>query len=125
MSALTVMAFKSGYVARKLLLGIARGLIRFYQICLSPLVPPSCRYQPTCSAYALEALELHGPVAGTWLALKRISRCHPIKWLGGRSGYDPVPTPVPPTAQGAADGDCRQKPDASAAHHLVDFLKQD
>lgn len=61
--------------------------IRFYQLCISPLMPPSCRYTPTCSTYAIEALRKHGPVKGLWLALRRILRCHP--W--GGSGYDPVP----------------------------------
>ena len=70
---------------------ILRQPIRFYRTFLSPLLPPQCRYQPTCSAYALEALETHGALKGSWLALKRILRCHPITWLGGGSGYDPVP----------------------------------
>lgn len=61
--------------------------VRFYQLCLSPMLPKSCRFEPTCSAYAIEALRRHGPVKGLWLALKRIARCHP--W--GGSGYDPVP----------------------------------
>ena len=62
-----------------------------YRAVISPLTPPSCRFEPTCSAYALEALDVHGPVKGLWLALRRLSRCHPVPWLGGRSGYDPVP----------------------------------
>ena len=62
--------------------------IRFYRRTISPLTPPSCRYQPTCSAYAIEAIELWG-LRGVWLAIKRIARCHP--W--GSSGYDPVPLP--------------------------------
>ena len=61
--------------------------ILFYKACISPLTPPSCRYTPTCSQYALEALRKHGPVKGLWLAFKRIIRCNP--W--GGSGYDPVP----------------------------------
>jgi len=65
--------------------------IRFYQLCISPVLPPSCRFQPTCSAYALEALHSHGPVKGLALAARRIARCHPIAWLGGSSGFDPVP----------------------------------
>lgn len=63
--------------------------IHFYRACISPMLPPSCRYTPTCSQYALEALQVHGPIRGTWLAIKRIARCHP--W--GGSGYDPVPPP--------------------------------
>jgi putative membrane protein insertion efficiency factor len=54
---------------------------------LSPVLPGACRYSPTCSEYALEAVRAHGPLGGTWLALKRIGRCQP--W--GTSGYDPVP----------------------------------
>ena len=62
-------------------------LVRFYQICISPLKPACCRFTPTCSAYAIEALRKHGPIKGLYLAVKRILRCHP--W--GGSGYDPVP----------------------------------
>ena len=62
-------------------------MIRIYQTCISPLTPPSCRFTPTCSQYALEALRRHGLLRGGWLALRRLSRCHP--W--GGSGYDPVP----------------------------------
>jgi putative membrane protein insertion efficiency factor len=65
--------------------------IQFYRLCISPLMPPACRFQPTCSAYALEALHAHGPAKGLYLAAKRIARCHPITWLGGSSGFDPVP----------------------------------
>ena len=61
--------------------------IRFYQKCISPLTPAACRYTPTCSEYARQALIKYGPVKGLWLAMKRILRCHP--W--GGSGYDPVP----------------------------------
>lgn len=61
--------------------------IRFYQLCISPMFPPVCRYTPTCSRYAVEAITIHGPFKGLWLAIKRILRCHP--W--GGSGYDPVP----------------------------------
>ena len=72
----------------------ARGLIapiRVYRRFLSPLFPPACRFQPTCSQYAIEAIEMHGPMRGVGLALRRLSRCHPISWLGGSSGFDPVP----------------------------------
>lgn len=61
--------------------------IRFYQLCISPMLGPSCRFTPTCSQYAVEALRKHGPLKGSWLAVRRICRCHP--W--GGSGYDPVP----------------------------------
>lgn len=61
--------------------------IAFYRACISPLLPPTCRYTPTCSQYAREAILKHGPLRGGWLALKRILRCHPF----GGSGYDPVP----------------------------------
>lgn len=65
--------------------------IRFYRRFLSPLFPPACRFQPTCSQYAIEAIETHGPFKGLALALRRLSRCHPFTWLGGSSGFDPVP----------------------------------
>lgn len=63
------------------------GLIRGYRLFISPLFPPSCRYQPTCSQYALDAVEEYGPLRGSWLAIKRILRCHPF----AEGGYDPVP----------------------------------
>ena len=63
-------------------------LVRFYQVCISPLKPPSCRFTPTCSQYAIEALRKHGPLKGLYLTVRRILRCHP--W--GGSGYDPVPS---------------------------------
>ena len=61
--------------------------IRFYQTAISPFTPPSCRFTPTCSQYAVEAIRKHGPFKGLWLAVKRVLRCRP----GGGSGYDPVP----------------------------------
>ncbi|MEK8181093.1 membrane protein insertion efficiency factor YidD [Flavobacterium buctense] len=62
-------------------------LIYFYKIVISPLMPSSCRFQPTCSSYFVEALKIHGPLYGTYLGMKRILSCHP--W--GKNGYDPVP----------------------------------
>ena len=62
-------------------------LIKFYQYVVSPLLGPKCRFTPTCSQYAVEALKKHGLLKGGWLTVKRISRCRP----GGGSGYDPVP----------------------------------
>ena len=70
--------------------GIAKvmlGLIWFYRHCISPLTPAACRYTPTCSQYAMEAIKKYGPFKGGWLAFRRILRCNP--W--GGSGYDPVP----------------------------------
>lgn len=69
---------------------IARAMIaivRAWQIGPSAVLPPSCRYQPSCSAYAIEALRRYGALKGGWLALRRIARCHPF----GGHGYDPVP----------------------------------
>lgn len=63
------------------------GIVRGYQIWIGPLLPPSCRYYPSCSAYAVEALEKHGAVRGSWLAARRILRCHPLH----KGGFDPVP----------------------------------
>lgn len=72
---------------RKLLTLILLLPIYFYKGAISPLTPPSCRFTPSCSTYAIEALRRHGPVKGLYLAIRRILRCHP--W--GGSGYDPVP----------------------------------
>ena len=66
---------------------LLKGLIKVYQWVISPILPGTCRYAPTCSEYASEAVTRHGALKGGWLALKRILRCHP--WGGW--GYDPVP----------------------------------
>lgn len=66
---------------------VAMLLIRFYQRFISPLLPPSCIYQPTCSNYMLQAIERYGVLKGVWFGVKRISRCHPFH----QGGYDPVP----------------------------------
>jgi uncharacterized protein len=75
-------ARKAGPVARVLLLPI-----RFYRAWISPVLPPSCRFEPSCSAYAVEALTTHGALRGSWLTVRRLLRCGP--WHPG--GYDPVP----------------------------------
>lgn len=71
-------------------------LIRAYQLLVSPYLPGSCRYHPTCSSYGLEAIRRHGALAGLWLTLRRLLRCHP--WAGW--GYDPVPDAPPGGALG-------------------------
>jgi len=62
-------------------------LVRGYQVSLSPLLPAACRYYPSCSAYAIQALERHGAIRGSWMALRRIARCNPFR----PGGFDPVP----------------------------------
>lgn len=74
-------------ILKKILIAPFIFLIRGYQYVLSPLIPPTCRYTPTCSHYTIEALQTHGLFKGGWLGIKRIASCHP--W--GGEGYDPVP----------------------------------
>jgi len=66
---------------------VLMGLIRLYQLTLSRVLPPSCRFTPTCSIYGYQAIEKHGAVKGSWLAIRRIARCNPFN----PGGYDPVP----------------------------------
>ncbi len=97
------MTAKPTPTARALMLPIV-----FYRRFISPLFGPVCRYQPTCSAYALEALRVHGAFRGGWLALRRVGRCHPFH----AGGHDPVPprkgegpTDLPPRERGTAIGE--------------------
>ncbi len=102
---------------------VIAALIRFYQAWISPLLGPRCRFYPTCSRYALTAVERHGALKGSWLATRRLGRCHPwsdggvdlvpapddYRWWGRCPGHDPDATPVPapsplhdePSAEGA------------------------
>ncbi len=84
-------------------------LIKVYQYLISPLIGPRCRFLPSCSDYTLQALARHGLARGSWLAIKRIARCHP--W--GDSGYDPVP----PTAAEASDKAPSAAPEAGRDQH--------
>ena len=88
----------------RLLTECLRALLRAYQLALSPLIGPACRFAPSCSEYAREALRIHGPGRGSVLAAKRITRCHP--WHPG--GHDPVPP---------KDGRRRETADARARSH--------
>ena len=67
-------------------------IIKFYKYFISPYFPSNCRYLPTCSDYFIDSLKIHGTFKGLIIGTKRILRCHPIKILGGKSGYDPVPS---------------------------------
>ena len=77
------------------------GLVRFYQLFISPIIGPRCRFYPTCSHYTIEAIQQHGVLKGGWLAVKRIARCHP----GNSGGVDPVP----PCKQCHVDSNKRHK----------------
>lgn len=74
---------------------VLRILIRGYQLIVSPWLGPRCRFHPSCSSYALEAVEVHGALRGGWLAMRRIGRCHPFH----PGGFDPVPAGLVPTAE--------------------------
>ena len=74
----------------KIITYIFIGIIKIYKLFISPFLNPSCRYLPTCSEYFIDALKLNGIFKGSFLGIKRILRCHPIKILGGGSGYDPA-----------------------------------
>jgi putative membrane protein insertion efficiency factor len=88
--------------------GIMLGFVRFYRRFISPLLPSACRFEPTCSRYALEAIEMHGAWSGGWLILRRLLRCQPFS----RGGFDPVPVPeflpgeAPKRTAGNGDANC-------------------
>ena len=76
---------------RQLSVALLVAPIRFYRYGISPMFVSPCRFLPTCSEYAIDALHVHGPAKGLYLTARRLLRCHPISWLGGSSGFDPVP----------------------------------
>ena len=100
------------------------GLIRVYQLVISPLTPPSCRYYPSCSAYALTSLRRFGPIKGTWLAARRLLRCHP--WAAGGVDHVPErprrPSHTAPSGQGLDSPESRESPDASGTPESPDTL---
>ena len=77
-----------------LLINIVLLPVYFYRLFISPMLGPRCRFQPTCSEYAVEAVKRHGAWAGLWLSLKRLSQCHPIAAFGAGHGFDPVPVEI-------------------------------
>ena len=79
------------FSVRQFAIALLSAPVRAYRFVLSPLMPSACRFTPSCSVYALQALDQHGPVKGLWLIARRLARCHPVTWLGGSSGFDPVP----------------------------------
>ena len=84
------------HLLQRALIAILIGAIQVYRWVFSSVMGPSCRFEPTCSAFAVEAIRSHGPLVGTWLAVHRIARCHP--W--GGAGLDPVPAPIEKPAAG-------------------------
>lgn len=91
------------------------GLVRAYQLLVSPLLGPTCRYYPSCSAYAVEALRVHGAIKGTWLAARRLLRCHP--WSPGGVDHVPPRRDRSPATWDAAERDTELLP-ATAGGHL-------
>lgn len=91
------------------------GLLKVYRAVISPLYPPVCKYYPSCSAYALEAVTVHGAIKGTWLGGRRLASCHP--WSLG--GYDPVPG-TPAAQEWAAEQAAKH-----AAKHAAHACEQD
>ena len=89
---------------RRIVQGLIIGIIRLYQRTLSRLLPTTCRYRPSCSEYAVQAVQTHGVVKGLWLGLRRILRCHPFT----AGGYDPLPL----SGQGLEDRICKQSTEA-------------
>ena len=74
----------------KIIANILIGIIKIYQMVISPYLAPSCRYLPTCSSYFIESIKKYGTMKGSFLGMKRVLSCHPIKMLGGGEGFDPV-----------------------------------
>ncbi|NDL69387.1 membrane protein insertion efficiency factor YidD [Halomonas alkaliphila] len=92
--------------ASKALAMVMIGFIKVYQYTISPLLGPRCRFWPSCSSYTIEAIQVHGPIKGGWMAIKRIIRCHP----GSAGGIDPVPG-------GRSEQLCKEDPDLTVPPH--------
>lgn len=96
------------------------GLVKLYRLAISPWLGGNCRYEPSCSAYAIEALQRHGPLRGSWLAVKRIGRCHP--WAG--AGFDPVPAGNAGRDRGRVVADDVRKARQQALNHAYGFISR-
>lgn len=92
-------------VQKSIAVRLLRGLVHAYRLIISPCIGPRCRFLPTCSDYALDALARHGAIRGGWLTLGRLARCHPL----GGSGFDPVPTDVEESDQRPASAGKRTR----------------
>lgn len=79
------------FLLREAMVAVLVAPIWLYRCLISPMFVSPCRFQPTCSVYAIGALHAHGPAKGLYLTARRLLRCHPVTWLGGSSGFDPVP----------------------------------
>jgi hypothetical protein len=90
-------------------------LIKGYRLLISPMLPPSCRFYPSCSSYAIEALERHGLLRGGWLAIRRVGRCHPFC----EGGIDPVPERRPPCGCDAVSGETESASRGESHSHVV------
>lgn len=103
----------AGRILRQLIIMLMVGTVRAYQYVISPLLGPRCRFWPSCSSYTIEAIQVHGPLKGGWMAIKRIVKCHP----GNPGGMDPVPG-------GRSEQLCKeddeqsQPPSSCCKHHL-------
>ncbi|MBE0464531.1 membrane protein insertion efficiency factor YidD [Halomonas sp. FME20] len=100
----------AGRILRQLIISLMVGAVRTYQYVISPLLGPRCRFWPSCSSYTIEAIQVHGPLKGGWMAIKRIIKCHP----GNPGGMDPVPGG---RSEQLCKEDDEQSPPSSCCNH--------